>query len=128
MNPNGPINWISVGANTVFANPWTAAAIASATTVDKDGNTSISSFQSWFASTLFNGAIGSFAGKVLGNGDKYVPRKFITNSENGARTVAGMIIGSWGNNLSTTGVNLVLPSADDQTTSSDNTNNTNNEQ
>lgn len=89
-------------------------------------NIVLSDFKTWFTSTLLNGAIGSIAGKVMGKDDKFVPRKFTTNAENDARTVAGALIGSWGNNLATAAGNKILEPAEKSNNPSNKTSNENN--
>jgi RHS repeat-associated protein len=95
LNPDRPINWYSVGFNALFSNPWTAAAGASATTINKStGKTELSDSKSFFSNFLFNGLFGSVSSKYFG---KYAPKSGVGVQEKAVSTLSTTLVNFWGN-------------------------------
>ena len=93
VDPSGPINWWSVGANTIFANPFMAGAVSAAGNYNIGGKLTFSDAQTIGAGFILDGSLGAIFGKLnLGLPD----RKFVSLKDLSLRSTVNLLPEYWG--------------------------------
>ncbi len=106
VNPDLPINMLSVASSAFFKNPFTGSAIGSAGSFDTDFNFELSSGESFLLNTLIGGVTGTSTNRIL---TPYAPKKFTTAADNSARVMTNTLFNFMTGGVSTGATNEVLP-------------------
>ncbi|TXI33824.1 MAG: hypothetical protein E6Q58_02240 [Niabella sp.] len=105
LNPENKVNWWSVGANGLFANPFTSATTASAVDVRVGEDLKFNSGSTIAVNTIFNGSAGALSGKLFKDA---APKKFSTWQMNVVRTGVSTIPSYWSNTAGSAASNAAM--------------------